>query len=135
MKKYFAIAVIVGLTGCSAADIFVSGRVGWPPERLPNPPQPRERVPERPPQPPPVARRSFIPPGHLPPPGACKIWTPGTPPGHQPPPESCRDAFYYVKPGQMVVKRDDYNPSVIEVSTAYVYRNTLHFDVEYYSVK
>ena len=30
-----------------------------------------------------------IPPGHLPPPGHCRIWVPGRPPGHQPPPDSC----------------------------------------------
>lgn len=30
-----------------------------------------------------------IPPGHLPPPGECRVWVPGEPPGHQPPPGSC----------------------------------------------
>lgn len=30
-----------------------------------------------------------IPPGHHPPPGACRIWFPGRPPGQQPPPTSC----------------------------------------------
>ncbi|HSC34207.1 MAG TPA: hypothetical protein VLG45_02950 [Thermodesulfobacteriota bacterium] len=30
-----------------------------------------------------------IPPGHLPPPGECRIWVPGLPPGHQPPPFDC----------------------------------------------
>jgi hypothetical protein len=30
-----------------------------------------------------------IPPGHLPPPGECRVWRPGVPPGHQPPPFRC----------------------------------------------
>lgn len=33
-----------------------------------------------------------IPPGHLPPPGACRVWYDGRPPGHQPPPTGCREA-------------------------------------------
>jgi hypothetical protein len=33
-----------------------------------------------------------IPPGHLPPPGECRVWYDGVPPGQQPPPISCRDA-------------------------------------------
>jgi hypothetical protein len=30
-----------------------------------------------------------IPPGHLPPPGECRVWRPGVPAGHQPPPFRC----------------------------------------------
>ena len=33
-----------------------------------------------------------IPPGHLPPPGACRVWYEGVPPGQQPPPTSCDQA-------------------------------------------
>lgn len=33
-----------------------------------------------------------IPPGHLPPPGACRVWFYDRPPGHQPPPTSCHRA-------------------------------------------
>lgn len=33
-----------------------------------------------------------IPPGHLPPPGSCRVWYGDRPPGHQPPPTSCRSA-------------------------------------------
>ena len=36
--------------------------------------------------------RGGIPPGHMPPPGECRVWYDGRPPGHQPPPTSCRDA-------------------------------------------
>src|SRR5688500_13032317 len=34
-----------------------------------------------------------IPPGHLPPPGQCKIWYPAKPPGQQGPPMSCDAAI------------------------------------------
>src|SRR5688500_2815490 len=33
-----------------------------------------------------------IPPGHLPPPGECRVWYDGVPPGQQPRPTSCRAA-------------------------------------------
>lgn len=33
-----------------------------------------------------------VPPGHLPPPGSCRVWYGDRPPGHQPPPTSCRAA-------------------------------------------
>lgn len=33
-----------------------------------------------------------IPPGHLPPPGECRVWYDGRPPGQQPPPTDCREA-------------------------------------------
>jgi hypothetical protein len=33
-----------------------------------------------------------IPPGHMPPPGQCRVWYEGRPPGHQPAPVNCREA-------------------------------------------
>ena len=36
--------------------------------------------------------RYGIPPGHLPPPGSCRVWYEGRPPGHQPPPTDCASA-------------------------------------------
>jgi hypothetical protein len=36
--------------------------------------------------------RQGIPPGHLPPPGECRVWYDGRPPGQQPPPTDCRTA-------------------------------------------
>lgn len=44
-----------------------------------------------------------IPPGHLPPPGTCRIWYPGIPPGHQPPPVECGYAYLYAPYGSFVV--------------------------------
>ena len=44
-----------------------------------------------------------IPPGHLPPPGECRIWFEGRPPGHQPPPGSCRYLSRRVPPGAFLV--------------------------------
>lgn len=40
-------------------------------------------------------RSSRIPPGHLPPPGECRVWLDDRPPGHQPPPTSCGRAERY----------------------------------------
>ena len=42
-----------------------------------------------------------IPPGHMPPPGACRIWYPDRPPGQQPPPGRCD---VYPPPGAVLVR-------------------------------
>ena len=44
-----------------------------------------------------------VPPGHMPPPGLCRIWHPGTPPGQQPPPGNCAVLQYQVPPGAILV--------------------------------
>ncbi len=37
-------------------------------------------------------RDKGVPPGHMPPPGSCRVWVQGVPPGRQAPPTSCAEA-------------------------------------------
>ena len=45
-----------------------------------------------------------VPPGHLPPPGTCKIWYPDRPPGHQPPPGDCDELEERAPPGTCLIR-------------------------------
>lgn len=46
-----------------------------------------------------------VPPGHLPPPGKCRVWFPGRPPGRQPRPVSCTEAMAHAPAGSWVLYR------------------------------
>ena len=50
------------------------------------------------------SRLPNIPPGHMPPPGKCRIWYPGEPPGQQPPPGDCYELKRQVPPGAWLVR-------------------------------
>ena len=45
----------------------------------------------------------FIPPGHLPSPGQCRVWFAGRPPGHQPPPAPCHELAGALPAGAILV--------------------------------
>lgn len=45
-----------------------------------------------------------IPPGHMPPPGKCRIWFPGEPPGKQPSPGDCKELRHQVPPGAWLIR-------------------------------
>jgi hypothetical protein len=44
-----------------------------------------------------------VPPGHMPPPGKCRVWFPDRPPGHQPPPGHCGELRYHVPQGAVLI--------------------------------
>ncbi|HWA50270.1 MAG TPA: hypothetical protein VG742_18515 [Dongiaceae bacterium] len=52
----------------------------------------------------PAPQALHIPPGHMPPPGKCRIWYPGQPPGHQGPVGKCSKLQYQVPPGAVLVR-------------------------------
>lgn len=55
-----------------------------------------------------------VPPGHLPPPGQCRIWMPGTPPGRQAPPRSC-DGVVAAPAGAMILYRPGKDRKIVRV--------------------
>lgn len=74
------------------------------------------------PEPPPRARRSpstaatlGIPPGHLPPPGMCRVWLPGEPPGHQPKSRSCSNIERTAPAGSYIVERPGKEKKIVHV--------------------
>ena len=94
--------------GCGTIGILVDGNGGHPgPEPRPgHGPGPRTH---------PSYRALNIPPGHLPPPGQCRVWYPGKPPGHQPPPTSCESALTSAGMDSWVLYRDSDDAKTLEV--------------------
>lgn len=60
--------------------------------------------------------RLGIPPGHLPPPGECRVWLPGLPPGQQSPPGKCEDLYGQVPLGGWLLYSPPKEPERVEVS-------------------
>ena len=58
-----------------------------------------------------------IPPGHLPNPGECRVWIPGTPPGHQPKPKSraCPGIATVAPAGSWIVYRPTDDKKLVHV--------------------
>ena len=55
--------------------------------------------------------KSFqVPPGHLPPPGMCRVWYPDRPPGHQPPPGPCNVLAARLPRGAHLIRGGGYAP-------------------------
>lgn len=96
--------ILLSNAGCSSLGVLVTGGGGVP---APGPEQrPRSY---------PSYRSLKIPPGHLPPPGQCKLWYPGKPPGHQPPPTSCESALRSAGGNAWVLYRPANEPKMLEV--------------------
>lgn len=76
-----------------------------------------------------------IPPGHLPEPGQCRIWYPGTPPGHQPPAGDCNELASQVPPGAWLITRGSKKSKEFDVA---VYDSVLQghvLEIRIYSTK
>ena len=56
-----------------------------------------------------------IPPGHLPPPGMCRVWLPGEPPGHQPKSRGCSNIERTAPAGSYIVERPGKEKKVVHV--------------------
>lgn len=92
LKVLFIVSVTVLLSGCSHGLLILEGeRGGVAVEKHERNPQPRHGM-------------KKIPPGHMPPPGSCRIWYPNTPPGHQPPPGDCYTLSRNVPPGAWLIR-------------------------------
>ncbi|HSF33394.1 MAG TPA: hypothetical protein VLK82_23355 [Candidatus Tectomicrobia bacterium] len=63
-----------------------------------------------------------VPPGHLPPPGQCRLWYPDRPPGHQPPPENCGRLRYHAPVDAWLIHRPKGKPKYVDVSVYDAYR-------------
>ena len=113
--------LVVLLAGCTAFHILVEGGSdNAPPER-----SPRQKYPSY--------QSLHIPPGHLPPPGSCRIWEPGLPPGHQKPPMDCSMAFRSAPPGYWVIERWRDDETLINLHECHASRKGVIVNVEIYS--
>lgn len=56
-----------------------------------------------------------IPPGHLPPPGMCRVWMPDEPPGHQPKSRNCSGIERTAPVGSYIVERPGKDKKVVHV--------------------
>ena len=74
-----------------------------------------------------------IPPGHLPPPGQCRIWYPGTPPGHQPKAGDCTKLEQQVKAGAWLVRRTPGNKKQVQVMVYDEVKPSVVISIRYYA--
>jgi hypothetical protein len=76
-----------------------------------------------------------IPPGHLPDPGQCRIWFPGTPPGQQPPAGDCAELSAQVPPGAWLISRTSKKSKEFDVAVYDSVMVGLVLEIRIYSTK
>jgi hypothetical protein len=79
-------------------------------------------------------KRLGIPPGHLPPPGQCRVWYAGVPPGRQPPPGSCRRLANELPAGAWLIQRSQDRPGQVRVSECHHSKPSVIVAVRIYEV-
>lgn len=75
-----------------------------------------------------------IPPGHLPPPGQCRVWMPGEPPGHQAKARSCANIERSAPAGSWIVYRPTEDKKVVHVKVVDQTRPGIVVHVRIYDV-
>ena len=75
-----------------------------------------------------------IPPGHLPPPGQCRVWMPGEPPGHQAKARSCANIERSAPAGSWIVYRPTEDKKVVHVKVVDQRRPGIVVHVRIYDV-
>jgi hypothetical protein len=103
---------LVALSGCSSFSVTArgSGSVGTTHGR-PAPP-PADDVADHAVDP----KSLGIPPGHIPPPGQCRVWHPGVPPGHQPSPGPCPEVKHEAGRGDWLIYRPSAERKIVRIS-------------------
>jgi hypothetical protein len=76
-----------------------------------------------------------IPPGHLPPPGKCRVWIPGTPPGHQPKAGSCSVVARNIPPGAWLITRTSTDKKHVRVQFYDEQRSGIVIAIRLYDAK
>ena len=80
------------------------------------------------------ASKLGIPPGHLPPPGQCRVWIPGEPPGHQAKARSCANIERSAPAGSWIVYRPTEDKKVVHVKVVDQTRPGIVVHVRVYDV-
>lgn len=104
----YAIAGVVAISACTRSTKTVV--LGPSPDVRGTPPAESNRGPSS-------AARLGVPPGHLPDPGECRIWIPGTPPGRQPKSKSrsCAGLGALAPAGSWIIYRPTENKKLVHV--------------------
>lgn len=76
-----------------------------------------------------------VPPGHLPPPGSCRIWVPGKPPGHQARARSCAGIERRAAAGTWILFRPSEDKKVVHVKQVHDRRPGVIVRLRVYDVR
>ena len=93
MRRVLAVALVVALAACGTTTRTTTTTTTTPSAGTSRGPS--------------TAATLGIPPGHLPPPGRCRVWIPGEPPGHQPRARSCEGIRATAPAGSWIIYRPD----------------------------